>query len=161
MYLVEAPALYLLSLSKRARCRKSLTAAHAGAVGAPLSFLGLRCCIDEVSTLGFQVSSSPTPPAPTVFASRLLSAPGMMHSPQCRNVHRQSPSLLGFPSVLLGSTSATASWIGTIPSVEGKLLHANSFAFSQEVVSRVQYRVCKVLGEVLLGGEEELPKDCA
>lgn len=69
MYLVEAPALYLLPLSKRARCRKSLTAAHAGAVGAPLSFLGLRCCIDEVSTLGFQVSSSPTPPAPTVFAS--------------------------------------------------------------------------------------------
>lgn len=67
--MVEAPALYLLPLSKRARCRKSLTAAHAGTVGAPLSFVCLRCCVDEVSTLGFQVSSSPTPPAPTVFAS--------------------------------------------------------------------------------------------
>lgn len=59
----------MLPLSKRATCRKSLTAAHAGTVGAPLSFLGLRCCIGEVSTLGFRGSSSPTPPAPTVFAS--------------------------------------------------------------------------------------------
>lgn len=131
MYLVEAPALYLLPLSKCARCRKSLTAAHAGTVGAPLSFLGLRCCIDEVSTLGFQVSSSPTPPAPTVFASPspLSTWDDAQSSVQeCSPTER--PSLLSFPTVLLGYTSATASQIGTVPSVEGKLLHANSFAFS-------------------------------